>query len=407
MGVEKFSMNAMENFAIERIIISQGENGFDVSNMFRSIEIVESIDGGMIQGNIDLVESIDFVDSIGFRGEEMIHVSFFSKRPDGKAKTYTKLFRIYRYQQAESADSMNKTYVKIYFGSDAYVENELHRISKSYRSTGAHIIVKDMLKVLGYDDTLINIEETLYNKDIVIPNVTPLEAIAHLTNCVQSGVSNNKADSNFYFFENRDKVNFVSGMSLTQKEPVSTIIYEASGNISMLDRAIRFVRDRGYNLQDQLRNGGLGSTVNSHSLVNKRYRSVYTDDVSVKEIYPRLNTDPWYGGELVSNRDACIELRPEDQMYKFLNSGSNGNASAIRSINRTGLNAHRAFMIIPGNTNITVGDIINLDVRKNTKSGSTSNDSGKWLISKLTHRITKEIYQMSLEIITDSNLRRL
>ena len=305
----------------------------------------------------------------------------------------------------DDSNALNRRVVQLHFASLPEVQNEFFRVSKSYHSAGVDAIVKDMLKIVGVEPSDMQVEPTLYNKDIVIPNLTPIEVISYLTECVQSGKDDSNGDSNFYFFEDRDAVWFVSGTTLAKRDPMLTLVFEGTSDIYMYNKVIDFARVRGYNLYDQLRSGGLGSTVHSHSLVNKSYKTFYHSDDDVKSNFPRMNTEKWYGGNIEANRDAHVEFRSEDQMYQFLNVGSRGNAAAIRSVNRSGLQAKRAVALIPGNTDLTAGDIIDMKIVKDSETANIS-DSGRWLISSLTHIINKETFKTNIELISDSDIRR-
>lgn len=407
MAVERISTNSLENFTIERILVMQGENGFEVSDAFYSIEINEGMTKGFMTGVLTIKNDADFLDvAMNPRGDEYIEISFYHKYPGGASgKKFTKLFRVNSYKEFTDANTMSRGVIEFHFESVGSIDNEFVRVSKSYSNVGTHVIVADMLKLLGYKDIDMKIEPTLYNKDIVIPNLTPIEVIGHLVNHSQSGDSITKGDSNFYFFENRDQINFVSGSSIVNTAPVATYVYNMTSDQNFQGKVIKFVRDRGYNLRDQARNGAFGVTVISNSLVDKSYKVTPLEVESVKAVYKTLNTDKWYGGTVGNNRDSCILMSSEDQMYQYLNMGSNGNSLGIQRVNRSNFNAKRAFARIGGNTDITSGSVIDLKVP--SMSGNSNNrDSGKWIVFSVRHFLTREQYFMDLELMSDSDIRR-
>lgn len=407
MANQMHGYNAVNNFAIDHILLIQGELGLDLSGSFYSLSIEESMDSGMMSGELSMIDSYGLTNGLGMRGDELVDISFKSTLIDGsESEQFVKRFRVTRYNTNDNPDALNKKFVILSLVSEAEGKNEFIKISKSYNQVGAHQIVQELLETLGYDKEKINVESTLYNRDIVIPNLSPLRAISYLATFCQSGESASKGDSNFYFFENRNGVNFVSGSSLTQKDPVAKLTYAGTSEHLMFNKILKYSRVRGYNIQDQARNGGLGAMVHSYSLVNKNYRSFYMDNDHAKEIYPKLNAEKWYGGDLEPTRQSYVEFRSEDQMYKFLNMGSNGNAAAIRAINKTGLQSKRALCTVPGNTNLTTGDIVTVQVAVEDDNAGTS-DSGNWMISKIKHQISKGTYIMHMELVSDSDVRRL
>ena len=405
MGIERRSTTAYENFTIERIVLLQGNEGYDISEIFKSISITEGITGGLLNGTLDFVESMNIIDSMNPRGDEKLQVSFRSVHMNGEdAKTYSKLFKIVHYEDVTNSNTMTKKYVRIHFVSDPEMKNEYSRISKSYKNTSIHFIVSEMLRIIGFPETMMSVEKTLYNRDIVIPNMTPLSVIAHLAQHAQSSEPNAKGDSNFYFYEDIDGVKFVSGSTLLSKDPVVDLMYAASHDISMYNHVVKFQRVRGYNIPEQYRNGGIGSDVYSHSIQNKLYTYSYNDYDNVKSVFPKVNPEKWYGGEIEPKRNTSVQLVPEDQMYKYINIGSNGNSNAIRSVNRTSMQSKRALIQIPGNSDISCGHIVNI-IAGDMNGEMASKDAGRWLVNSLTHILTRETYFMNAEIISDSDMR--
>lgn len=408
MSIDRISTVSYENFTIDRVVISQGNQGYEISDSFLSMIITEDLTGGLIKGKLLMNNTIDFIDSyLNPDGTERLQISFCSKDTRSQRhKTFVKLFRIVSYDVLEDANTFSRSIITFNFESIGAINNEFIRVSKSYKGVGTHFIVKDMLSILGYTDDEMNIEQTLYNKDIIIPNITPLSAIAKLVNSVVSGDTTNKGDSNFYFYENRDKINFVSGSSLTTKDAVKRLIYDSTVDEKFIDRVIKFQRHLGYDLRKQVRSGALGISIMSNSLIDKSYRIERISDDKIKSIFKPMNGDNWHSDEVDSGIDACYLFSPEDHMYKFINIGANGNSIAINKINRSNLNAKSAFIRIAGNTNLTVGDVIDISVP--SQSGKTNTrDSGKWLIKQINHVINRESYIMDMEIISDSDIRRV
>lgn len=407
MGLERSGHYAYADFSIEHIMIGKEDSeAYDVTNIMVRLEIIESIEEGFMSGTLSIMDSMGLIDAMKFDGNEVIGISFFSNRQQGgEAARFSNTFAVTRYEYMDEQQSQTKGFIRIHFVSYPEIENEYHRVSKSYVNTGVHQIITDMLTIIGVPEQHMDIEPTLYNKDIVIPNLTPLEVIAYISKFAHSGKSESKGDTNFYFFENRDSIRFVSGSTLFAQEPVFRYISEATFDYGMYDKVDKMIRPRGHNLMEQVRNGGLGSTVHSFSLLNKNYKSVFMEADAVKEVYSRLNVDTWYGGTKEGIRNACHEFVSEDQMYKFLNMGSNGNAMAIRNVNRVGASAKRLLAVVAGNTDVTSGDIIEMVSVKSEDRAATNTDTGLWLVKGIIHVLDQSSYQMSLDLISDSNAR--
>lgn len=407
MPLDRQSITAFENFVIERLVFARGTDGYDLSGSFTQIIVEEGINSGLMRGSFDFIDTLNMIDAFVPDGTETVTITMHTRDGNGDAnKSFNKLFRVARYEDITDPNTQLRKFVRIHFVSIGEMNNEFIKISKSYKSVSTDFVVKEMLTAIGYDVDMQNVEPTFYNKDLVIPNISPLEVIGHMCGISQSAEQNNRADSNFYFYENRDGINFVSGMSLVQNDVATVYSFGPTASIGMYNQIIKFQRDRGYNLTDQLRNGGLGATIHSHSLVNKSYKTHYMDLPSAKVNYPKLNPNDNFGAELTaqySARDTRVDLVSEDTVYQNINKGANGNACAIRAINRVSLEAKRAFAQVPACTSLTVGDVI--DIKTLDQNGDVNiRDSGLWLINALTHVITKETYIMNLDLISDSNI---
>ncbi|MGL6228679.1 MAG: hypothetical protein ACRC3J_05665 [Culicoidibacterales bacterium] len=407
MPLDRQSIVAYENYVIERLVFARDDEGYDLSGIFVQIIIDECLEGGLIRGSFDFIDTINLIDSYVPNGSEVVVINMHTRDGNGDAnKSFSKKFKITRYEDITDPSTQLRKFVRVHFVSAGEMTNEYIKISKSYKSVGTDFVVNEMLTAIGYEENLRNVEQTLYNKDLVIPNISPLEVINYMCSISQSAVQNNRADSNFYFYEDRDKVNFVSGMSLTQTDAVTVYSYGPTTSIGMYNQIVKFERARGYNLPDQLRNGGLGAMIHSHSLVDKKFQTHYMDFASAKVNYPKLNPIDCFSEDMLkefSTRDTFVELRSEGHVYDSMNKGANGNASAIRAINRVSLSAKRAFAQVPACTDLTVGQVI--DINTLDQNGNINiRDSGRWLINRLKHVITRETYFMNLELISDSNV---
>lgn len=385
----------------------QGEGGdaLDISGVFKSISITEGISQGLLKGTFDFIDFMNMINSINPRGDEKLQVSFKSVHLNGEdAKQFTKVFKIIRYEDITTPDTQTKKYVRIHFVSEEEHNNEFRRVSKSYSNTSIHSIVNDMLTYIGFGDERKVIEQTLYNRDIVIPNMTPLAVINHLAQSAQSSDQNAKGDSNFYFYEDIDGVKFRSGSTMMTGDPVVDLIFEGTRDTTMYNKIIKMQRVKGYNIPEQYRNGGLGVDVHSISYKNKLYTHNYQNYDTVKDVYPTLNPEKWYGGDIHPERNTCVLVTTEDQMYQYMNLGSNGNSLGIKTTNRTSLNAKRMLIQIPGNSDLSCGQVVNI-IAGDMNGEMTSKDSGHWLINSINHALTRETYFMNVELISDSDIR--
>ncbi|WP_447824332.1 hypothetical protein [Aeromonas salmonicida] len=398
MTIKKEGNSQSTSFVIDSILLESGNSGYDLTEILQSIEIEEDIDDLMdgvlvVNNKAGLFEQRDFGGNNNYLTIKMRSTSKHKK----EGKQFTRRFNITQFSDVYSQET-NMGMTKILFRSEGEYKNTFKRVSKSYKNVGTHAIVSDMLKLIGYDERDLNIETTMYNRDIVIPNITPLETVYFLKKQSVSGESKNKGDSNFYFFESRDGINFVSQSALIGADPVAT--YSVCYDQDKLEQniAIRFVLDRGVNVMEQARSGAYGLTVVSHSLMDKsiRHNRMTPDDANqtYKPLSDSRATDVEY------NAGNVIMMVSEDQMYQFQNVSPSGNSIAVRELTRSRMHEKRAQMRIGADSDITVGNVINLRV---DGSNGNSKSSGKWLVAKVKHLITRDNWFMDLLLVTDGS----
>lgn len=400
MPIKREGNKQSEAFTIDHISIQAGSKYYQIEDVLESLTITESLDG-LMTGALIIGNKVGFFDQRDIMGNDNILQIKMKSTSKHKAegKTFERMFRVYQYSDTFSHQSATG-YAQILFKSIGAVNNNFKRVSKSYKNVGTHIIVSDMLKLIGYEEKDLNIEPTMYNRDIVIPNVTPLDAIDFIKNHSVSGETKYKGDSAFYLFESRDKVNFVSRSALISKAPVAKYAVGLDATGQNQNVAISFSLDSGFNIESQVSDGAYGLTVVSHSLIDKSINHTRMTPDKIEGVYSKMNEQSATNVEYSpSNR---IVIASEDQMYKFQNLGANGNTIAIREINKSRIKEKRALMRVGADSDMTVGEVIDIVFDGN---GGQSKNSAKWLIGSVVHQITKQEWITDLELFSDGSPR--
>lgn len=396
------SANALESWALNQVSILKGDQMFDITTLIQTVVVEEDMQKGLISGSIAFIDTMNLLETIGMTGDERLYLSFNSYTSDLTEKDpYTKLFSISRYQEYSEPNLKTKNAVQLEFCTPAEITNELSHVSKSYKNTSNSQIVKEMLDVLKIDDE-INIEETLFMKDIVVPNITPLEVISWMG---QYSISKENGDSNFYFFENRNGVNFVSGQSLSKQEAFEIIVEGTNPtDLKMHKKASNYQRVKGFDMLEQNRSGASGLKIMMRDGLRKGYKEETVTFESVKENFPVLNTESAVviPEEVKNARQIYIST---EQMYQYNNKSSFGNMYANKIINRMSMSTKRSFLETPGDSDMTVGML--LDIKTLNQIGRSSvRDSGKWLVTKCRHiiNVNDGRYRQELDLVSDSNI---
>lgn len=398
------SANALESWSLNKVDIVKSDLSLDITTLVETIVIEEDIEKGFITGSLVFADTMNLMETLRMKGEEYIYISFNSFTQELTEKEpYSKLFKISSYQELTEQSLGTKRGVELRFASPAEIYNELCCIRKSFKNTSTSQVVKEMLEILKYEEPM-NIEETLFMRDMIMPGITPLEVISFMG---QYSMSKETGDSNFYFFENRDGINFVSGTSLLKQEPFEYIVEGTNPtDIQMYRKVSNYQKVKGYDLLEQYRSGSAGMNMIMRDGLRKGYREEAVSFDKVKEQFPLMNNSPALNHD-IDTRSTRQQYISTEQMYQYNDKSSYGNMNAIRVINRNAMSTKRSFMEAPGDSDVTAGMLVDLKV-SNQLGQASERDSGKWLVAKVRHIISIGAgrYIQELDLISDSNIQR-
>lgn len=398
------SSNSLESWALNQVSIVKGTHALDITSLVQTLIVEEDIEKGFARGSLAFIDSMNLMETMEMTGDEFLFVNFNSFKPDLTEKDpYSKIFQINGYMELSEQSLGTKRGIQLEFVTPGEIKNEYQYVSKSYSNTSNSSIVKEMIDLLEVDDT-INIEETLFMKDLIIPNITPLEAISFLG---RYSMSKENGDSNFYFFENRYGINFVSGTTLSKQEPFEYIIEGSNPkDLQMYKKVSNFQRVKGYDLLEAARSGSLGENVAMRDALHRGYQIQSIDAEEINQDFPVLNNIPVLSikPDVQFGRTEFIST---EQMYQFNNKSSYGNMKAIRDIKRGQMSQKRAFMEAGGDSDVCAGMLVDLKII-NQIGQASARDSGKWLIAKCRHIINVNAgrYTQEFDLISDSNIIR-
>ena len=174
-----------------------------------AVDIFENIFKTGITGSIVFADTNNFVENMPIIGQERLTFKAatpsFTNKEDIIDFTETP-FIVYKIQKNEDL-SANSNLVQLLFTSEETITNYRKRISKSYTDSVDNI-VEDILtnELLINTNKEIDIEPTVGNRRIVVPNVQPFQLIKRLAR--ESISKRNDGSPHFLFFENKNGYNF-------------------------------------------------------------------------------------------------------------------------------------------------------------------------------------------------------
>ena len=304
-------------------------------------------------------------------------------------------------------------------------------------------------------------EPTRNQDTIVFPNIRPFDALNLIA---RKALSGNAKGAGYYFYETakafhfRSIENMLAYQSTNARPPVRILKFERPGLLSSMGDRKEVVHT--YNVEsfdfinqfDSLKNQALGtyaSKVITYNIYDKQYSTInynyhreyrkfmHTDTLgsSTRTNYP-IAPNPvdhdqreggipgqGYGDKSVSDYpESRVILQPSTRFLHNDDTGvfgtsteSEGITEAIRISQRNQVaNSTRLELVTTGASDLEVGDMIEFDMPIMTPDGESSQDyigdnkyAGRYLITKLRHRIMDKSYRQVLHCIKDSVVTNL
>ena len=329
-------------------------------------------------------------------------------------------------------DGEKASVLSLHFASQEVYKNAISKISRSYKGSCSDIVDKIFRDKEYLDsDKEITIEETNGLRKIVFPSMKPFKAIDML--CRQSNSKNFKDSPSYLFYETTKGYNFRSIDGLCSQEPKMT--YEENvpdrveGGVKNIDVNLRTINEFAVigprNTNDNIYEGMLSSNIKIHDIYNKKinyFTYNYFDEFD-KDIH--LEDKPYISEskDKLSNKG----LADYSNAMNFVTITSNGKSfdepdnypyapddlekivmrrnSRLRQFQ----NSITLNMMIPGNTFIKAGDVLEIKIGASSTVTDRTNDpnyTGKYLITKIRHNFnnskTDVRHTINMTVVKDS-----
>jgi hypothetical protein len=399
-------------------IFSANGRGVEITDMVAEIQIFEDMFAPCITGTLAITDSIDLVNKFPFVGEEKVLIQI--KTPSFPDKTETKIdqqFFIYKMSNRKVLGDRQIFYM-LHFCSFELLADANIKLSRSFDgkiSDVAKKIVKD--EILKTDLNFL-VDETKNSVKYVSNYWSPYKNINYLVERAQ----NKDGAPNYVFFENRRGLNFLSLSSIFSAKTKESFTYDSfqrditpTGSIQnpelLFARFLDYTIETGFDYIQRINSGMFGSKMIAHDILTKKYS---TQNFSMFQLFneeTHLNKYPVSSTDVIARNNANIYNYP-----KYMNNvngfGDDGAQNWLQR--RTSLmaqtNAYRMTAEILGRTDITVGIVVDITIYKSASvNKSDDNDamkdtmfSGRYLVSAVNHRITREKHEIHMECLKDS-----
>lgn len=275
----------VQDVTIHDLSIRSSLGNFDLIPLFVELTIEESLFRSALTGTIVLVDSFNLPEKLPIVGEETIDIDIALagiEAREGQTGLHIKPPPMH----VNSLDSRYMTKPKaqnfsLDLTSEQFMSSAHSKISRSYNNKTISNIVSDIYYTYLNDGSdkskQLNIEPTTRTESLIIPNLSPLEAIAWLSQRAQPFNSANNA-TNYVFFETIDGSSFISINTLAEKEPFWKFIFKPRSNdstgVENLAKGIQKINkyyylkqfDKTQNIED----GFYASKLITHDIVRKK-----------------------------------------------------------------------------------------------------------------------------------------
>lgn len=390
-----------------------------ITNQVSMIEIYEDMFSPFTTMTIVLRESVDYINIFPFVGEEFVDIDIVTPTLDVPIKGR---FYVYKITDREYTKEREVVYALKCISSD-FLSDANTKISKSYDGKINEIAFSILGEKGLATSKKINIEPTSNSTKFTANFWSPVKCMNYIA---ELALSNNYSPS-YLFYENRDGLNFRSINELL-KAPTShkfvkdnyTRTPDATGTGSIKDPQEDYKRILDISIpvltdyMNDIQSGRMKSRLISYDITTKKY---LVKDYSVKKD-PKpetlLNENPSYSKYTLGNSAAAQMIVPK--YYGNFNNYADVTSTKTQQKRISffqNLSKFKVNLQVYGRTDYTVGKVIDLYLPRATQITKEDQDprdqilSGRYLISAVSHTITRENHTCNMEIIKNSVLVNL
>ena len=427
------------DFALDGMLII-GTSGLkrEVGNLIQEVNIYETLNKPFIEGSLLLTDGDGVSSGLPFLGQERL---LFSVRTPGHHTIDFNKYHALIYNVRKRTHSSDRAQtVLVQFTTLDNFKNKQIKISKSFKgeiSSIAQEIIKSS-NFLG-SKKYITIDPTLNVRKFVIPNLTPFQAVNLIKN---EAISKEEGSPHYLFYENSEGYHFRSFDSLLGQQgnkivaPKATYVFQPPGSATggdplsnpttSIHTILHWEIHDNTNAFINLNNGMYASTLFTHDIFNKNIQKFEFDYESDYESRNSVNMNKKSHGPLVSllKDDDGKKITEQYKSKIFVHPSGSDNlhtqgihnnaekwlqGSSARYVERS---ANFTLKIETyGDTDIMVGDIINIIIPVNDAVGSASAKdaidrvlSGRYVITEIHHLIQPPIqmHMMTMTVMKDS-----
>lgn len=413
--------------------ITADGNSVDLRGIYTEINIYQDIFANAMTGTCVVTDSTNIFGYCVSQGFEFIHIVY--DKP-GLNKPIDKTYRVY--SKDISPYKLSNQTVVLKFCTEELMLSKAMKFSKVYYGMLISDIVNDIMNNrLKVDPSLWpsnNIETTTNINSITIPNYNPFQAI----NWLATRATSNYTGATYMFWENQTGFNF---QSLQHIMDVSQPAFTYNVNVKNVagDPNLDFYDVSKYDIiktpdtMESLMGGRFASrliTLDPLRQVYKQYdlngTDLHNDSITLNPGKQYNNFQDRLGNTLDSSYEAHRKFFPTNlgqDTAQYIQGKTQINQTNVEKwmverqaqiMNLLGL---RIKIVVPGNSQIKAGDVIQLNLpsiepQVGQDEGSTDRKldpyySGLYLVTAIRNRMDVRVYESVLELCSDTLTQNL
>lgn len=422
-NVTSESLRFAGDISIRRLqLVSSNNFAIDITDQMIGIEMHEDLFSPFITMTITVRESLDFINALPLRGEEIINVEFSTPTFTKDNSIVKGKFYVYKLSDRQLLNDKNSVYALHCISYEALTDINVKQ-SKAFKGNISDI-AETLMKADGLNTTKkYNIEPTKNTTKYVSNFWSPVKNL----NFIACNALNKNGSASYIFFENRSGFNFVSLDSLYTQQPYQKFVKdnysrdtEGTASFRNLERDYqRILEFRVKTLYDSLKytnSGTYASRLFAYDLVKKKY---FAKDYLASTDFNKtnhLNKLPLYTNLKPVTSVNSIQL--EIRHFGIHNGFADTSNIAFEQSRNSALQILRSSVIeieVFGRTDYTVGQKVYVEVPKPTvmvKSDSMNSDaktgiidttySGNYIVTAINHMIDRNKHTCILELSKES-----
>ena len=402
--------------SIDKIKVISSKGFFqDITAQVITVQYFEDIFSPFIKGSLIVKDSLDLLNLFPFVGEEFVELEISTPTLE---KTLKGTYYIYKMTDREIIGDREVVYQLHFISTEAIVDIN-KKISKVYKGKVSDIarnLLTDKLDGLETTKEFV-VEETVNNTKFISNFWSPVKNIMM---CVKNAVNKNNVP-NYVFFENRDGFYFVSLDTLYSAGVMAEFVLDkytrdelpGGGSARNVQEDYKRIQElsipQAFDYADRIKSGMLSSRIHSFDATRKTYTAKNYNIFQKFDKQNHLNPNPLNSSSAIFKNNSAVLIYP--RMYE--NFSGWGDVTNFKSIQERAsqmkvAEAHSIEIVVPGRTDYTVGQKVNVTLNKMEPISTDDVDitdkmfSGNYLIAALNHVISREKHECTMELIKDS-----